>query len=95
MTTYDAKSIIIGRMKRPSKDDSTYPCFISLFQIHDPHKSGEVPEKILDFEHVRKVIINGLDISYQLAGNDLVIDNLSSFTLEEDGEVLTVSGKQK
>ena len=94
MTTYDAKSAIIGRMKRKDKDELTYPCFISLFKIHNPHKSGEVPEKILDFEHVRKVVINKLDLSYQLAGNDLVIDNLSSLTIVEDGEVLTVSGKQ-
>ena len=92
---YPVKSAIVGRMKRKSKDESTYPCFISLFNITAPHRSGQVPDKILDFERIRKVMIKGLEINYELAGNDLILDNLDELSVEQEGEVITVSGKQK
>lgn len=95
MALYKVKSVIIGRMKRKSKDETTYPCFISLFQIHEPHRSGQAPDKILDYEHVRKVFIKNLDVNYQLAGNDLILDNLEELSIEEDGEVITIKGRQK
>ncbi len=92
---YDAKSIIIGRKKRKSEDDDVSPCFIALFKINKPHTSGQVPEKILDFDAVRKVTISGLNCEYQLSGSDIVIDNLAELLIKEDGNVVHISGKQK
>lgn len=92
---HKAKSIIIGRMKRKSEEDLNCPCFVSLFQIHQPHKSGQVPDKILNFENIRKIELHGLDIEYQLAGNDIIVDNLSSVSIAQKGEVIVVTGKQK
>ena len=47
---YKTKSIIIGRKPRLDKDDySNRPCFISLFDINNPHKSSIAPKKIIDF----------------------------------------------
>ena len=92
---YDAKSIIIGRKKRKSEEDDFSPCFIALFKINKPHTSGQVPERILDFDAVRKVTISGLNCDYHLSGSDIVIDNLAELVIKEDGNVVHISGKQK
>lgn len=96
---YDVKSIIIGRKKRKSEDDEFSPCFVALFKINKPHKSGQVPDKILDFDSVRKVAICGLDCEYHLEGSDIIIDNLLELSIDEDKQkdctVIRISGKQK
>lgn len=92
MKKYKAKSIIVGR-KKGDKDD-VRPCFISMFNGNDPHKTGEVPFEVLDFDAIHKVVIQGLDISYLLPGNDLVVNNLDSFQVEVHGEHINLSGKQ-
>jgi len=91
---YKTKSIIIGRMKRPSKEDEDYPCFINLFNMNDPHKSGKVPEKMLDFPTVHKIMIKGLDVNYLLPGNDLVINDLEFVEIEVSEPHITITGKQ-
>ena len=92
---YDAKSIIIGRKKRKTEEDDFSPCFVALFKINKPHTSGQVPDKILDFDAVRKVTISGLSCEYHLSGSDIVIDNLTDLTIQLDGNVVHISGKQK
>lgn len=96
---YDAKSIIIGRKKRKSEDDEFSPCFIALFKINKPHKSGQVPDKILDFDLVRKVTITGLSCEYHLQGSDIIIDNLTELAIDEDKQkdctVIRISGRQR
>jgi len=92
---YPTKSIIIGRMKRPSEDDEDYPCFIHLFDMNDPHKSGKVPKEMLDFPKIHKVTIKGLDINYLLPGNDIIINNLESIDVEVDEPHIVITGKQK
>lgn len=91
---YDTKSIIIGRMKRENKDDEVYPCFVSLFDINDPHKTAEVPKKKLEFGGMHKVVIKGVDLNYLLAGNDLVINDLEYVEIEEDTPHLYIKGQQ-
>jgi len=91
---YKTKSVIIGRKKRPNKDDTDYPCFINLFNINDPHKSGQVPEQMLDFPKVHKVVIKGLDVNYLLPGNDIIINNLESVEIDVDEPHITIIGKQ-
>ncbi len=85
------RSVIIGRKKR---SEGYYPCFVHFFNIDDPHKTGKVPEKMLEFDKVHKVIIEGLDINYLLEGNDIVINWLESVSIEEKGPHLYISGKQ-
>ncbi len=92
---YDAKSIIIGRKKRKSDEDDVSPCFVALFKINKPHTSGQVPDKIIDFDAVKKVTISGLSCEYHLSGSDIVIDNLIDLTIQHDGNVIHISGKQK
>lgn len=96
---YNAKSIIIGRKKRKNEEDEFSPCFIALFKINKPHKSGQVPDKILDFDAVRKVTINNLSCDYHLEGSDIVIDNLVELNIDEipqkDAAIIQISGKQR
>lgn len=79
---YKVKSIILGRKNREHKTDDDYPLFISLFDINNPHTSGKVPKDMLDFPHIHKVIIKGLDINYLLGGNDIIINNLETITIQ-------------
>lgn len=92
MEQYKAKSIIVGRKK--GDDEDVRPCFISMFNGNDPHKTGEVPFEVLDFDAIHKIIIQGLDVSYLLPGNDLVVNNLESFDVDVHGEHIHLSGKQ-
>ncbi len=92
---YKTKSVIIGRMKRKDKEDDVYPCFVSLFDINDPHKTAEVPTKKLEFEDMHKIIIKNVDLNYLLAGNDLVINNLESIKIVDEEPHLYIEGKQK
>ncbi|MFA6888640.1 MAG: hypothetical protein WC254_04035 [Candidatus Woesearchaeota archaeon] len=92
---YDVKSIIIGRKKRKSEDDELIPCFIALFKINKPHTSGQVPDKILDFDAVEKVVIHDLTSEFELTGSDIVIDNLSELDISEAKNIISIKGKQK
>ncbi len=92
---HETKSVIIGRMKRENKDDDVYPCFVSLFDINNPHKTAEVPQKKFEYEGMHKIIIKGLDFNYLLAGNDIVINDLENIELKDDKPHLYISGKQK
>ncbi len=94
---YTAKSIIIGRKKR--KEGQEYsPCFIALFTANKPHRDGKVPDKILDFDEVRKVDVKGLDFEYQLEGSDIIIQDLTEVSIdeknEEDCHIISIRGRQ-
>ena len=67
-----------------------------LFDIHDPHKTSEVPKKMLEF-NVHRVKIHGLDINYLPAGNDILINRLKWIevgTEEDVAEHLLIKGEQ-
>lgn len=92
---YNTKSIIIGRMKRDNKDDEVYPCFVSLFDINDPHKTAEVPKEQFKFENMHKILLEGFEkVNYLLAGNDIVINDLEYVQIKEDSPHLIITGKQ-
>ena len=93
--TYPTKSVIIGRKKRPNKADEDYPCFVHFFDMNNPHRSGEVPKEMLDFAHMHKVIIKGLDVNYLLMGNDIVINHLREICLEDREGHLHITGVQE
>ncbi|MBI3031890.1 hypothetical protein HYY69_00295 [Candidatus Woesearchaeota archaeon] len=92
---YNTKSVILGRKKRSNPDDTKHPLFISLFTMNDPHKSGQVPDQIIDFPLIDRVDITGLDVIYLLGGNDLVINNLEYIEVETDKNYrVYIRGKQ-
>ncbi|RLE39317.1 hypothetical protein DRJ17_01190 [Candidatus Woesearchaeota archaeon] len=97
---YKAYSAIIGRKKRTeeqrAKDDDNRPVFVHLFDVHDPHKTTEVPKEMLDF-NVHRVKIHGLDVNYLPAGNDILINRLKWIevgTEEKEPKHLLIKGEQ-
>ncbi|MFC1698309.1 hypothetical protein ACFL1H_08290 [Nanoarchaeota archaeon] len=97
---YKTKSVIIGRKKRTEEQKAQdpsgqhKPCFIKFFDINDPHKTIEMPKEELEF-FIDKAQIDGLDIKYLLAGNDLVINDLEELDVEEKKDFIVITGKQK
>tara|TARA_Y100000034_G_scaffold133667_1_gene199799 strand:- start:52 stop:348 length:297 start_codon:yes stop_codon:yes gene_type:complete len=91
------KSIIIGKTKsKEQSENMDRPFFVSLFNINDPHVSKKVPVKRHDFESgIHKIIIKDLKIDYLLAGNDIVINDLTEVEFKKDNKGhLIVTGKQ-
>lgn len=96
MQRYKAKSALIARKKREDPEDYNHrPCFVSLFENNDPHLSMEGPKEVLEFSKKHKVIIKGLDVHYLLPGNDIVVNDLEEISVEEQGDFVFVTGKQK
>jgi|SRR3989344_2787521 len=95
MATYNVKSVTISR--KPGKDkDKPWTAFIGLFSENNPHLKGRAPIDVLEIKEVEKVRIHDLrNISYYLQGSDLVINDLSEVNLNKEGNILTLTGKQK
>lgn len=92
---YKVKSIMLGRKKREHRDDEAYPCYISLFDMNNPHTSGQVPKQTIDIPLIHKVVVKGLDLNYLLEGNDIVINDLDEIDLEVKEGHVYITGKQK
>jgi len=90
MTEYKTKSAIIGR----KKDAGRLFAFIALFDINEPHKSPNPPNKILEFPGARNVRIHDCNIKYMIAGNDIIINDLEKIDIEEKESRVTVKGYQ-
>ncbi len=92
---YETKSVIIGRKKREHDTDEAYPCFISMFDIRNPHTTGEVPKQTIDIPLAHKVIITGLDVNYLVEGNDIVINDLEKIDIRVEEGHIYIKGVQK
>ncbi|MBD3361234.1 hypothetical protein GF358_00410 [Candidatus Woesearchaeota archaeon] len=95
---YNTTSAMVG--KRGKRDEEgNCPIFVHLFNINDPHKTDKVPDKFLEFNNIHKIIIDGLAISYLLAGQDILINDLEYIKVKKDEydphHHLIISGKQK
>ena len=88
---YQAKAIIVGR----KKDSGQYGAFVALFDMNDPHKSGQAPKKVLDFLGCRNVKIFGFDCKFMVGGADIVINDIESLDIEDKDMRITIKGKQK
>jgi hypothetical protein len=96
MQTYKTKSVLIARKKRENPEDYNHrPCFVSLFDVNDPHLSIEGPKEVIEFSRKHKVLINGLNINYLLPGNDIVINDLEQIEISEKGDFVHITGKHE
>ncbi|MEA3378814.1 MAG: hypothetical protein U9Q69_04195 [Nanoarchaeota archaeon] len=95
MKKFKTKSVLIGRKKSISEKPDVRPCFVNLFKNNDPHKSGEAPFEVLEFDEVHKVIVQGLNLSYLLPGNDILVNDLDFLKIDVKGPHVLISGKQK
>ena len=94
---YKTKSAMVG--KRGKRDEEgNCPIFVHLFNINDPQKTDKVPDQFLEFEQIHKIIIKNLDVSYLLAGQDILINNLEFLEVKKDKydpeHHLVISGRQ-
>ena len=94
METYKAKSVTISR--KPGKDkDGLWSAFIGLFTENNPHLKARVPFKVIEIKNVEKVRINELkNISYYLAGNDVIINDLTKIIIDTKENIVTLTGEQ-
>ncbi|HLC88668.1 MAG TPA: hypothetical protein VJG49_01395 [Candidatus Nanoarchaeia archaeon] len=92
--TFKAKSITISR--KPGKDkEGLWTAFIGLFNENNPHLIAKEPFEVLDLKKVEKVRIKKLEnISYYLMGNDIIINNLVEVRIKQEGEIVTITGRQ-
>ena len=64
---------------------------IKLFKINDPHKTAELPTKMLEYGNIEKILLKKLNIDYYLEGNDLIINNLKQVKIEKKGNTVIIS----
>ncbi|MGV8087352.1 MAG: hypothetical protein ACP5N1_07005 [Candidatus Woesearchaeota archaeon] len=67
---------------------------IGLYDVNNPHKNNTFPTTIYEFSNIEKIRIKGLNLSYYLEGNDLVINDLEELLLIKDGTFLVLKGYQ-
>ncbi len=92
--TFKAKSITVSR--KPGKDKDTFKsAFIGIFNDNNPHLKAKEPIEVLELKEVEKVRFRDLrNISFYLLGNDIVINNLEEISIKQEGNIVTLMGKQ-
>ena len=95
MTSHKAKSVIVSR-KPNKKDRDLWSVMIALFKENNPHLKGREPFQVLEFKNVEKTRVKELrNISFYLAGNDLVINNLVKVNVGVEKGIVTLTGRQE
>lgn len=84
---------IVSRKPAVGKDDFK-TAVIGLYAENNPHKSGKFPSLIYEFTNIEKVRIKGLNVSYYLEGNDLIINDLEEIMIIHEGTFLVLKGYQ-
>jgi len=67
---------------------------IKLFNINNPHKTVEFPHTVYEFHNIEKVRIRRMNVSYYLAGEDVVINDLEELYIIKEGEKIILKGYQ-
>ncbi|SRR3989344_3290637 len=95
MAVYQVKSVVVSR-KPCEKKDGSWSAFIGLFSENNPHLKGRAPLKVVEIKKIEKVRIRDLrNISFYLAGNDIVINNLTEVSINDENGIVTLTGKQE
>jgi hypothetical protein len=84
---------IISR-KPALKSDEFKTASIGLYDTNNPHKSNIFPKVIYEFSNIEKVRIKGLNVSYYLEGNDIIINDLEELLIINEGKFLVLKGYQ-
>ena len=88
-----ATCAIISR--KPAVDKNSFKtAVIGLYDSNNPHKSGVFPHTVYEFSNIEKVRIKGLNVSYYLEGNDLVINDLEELLIIHENSFLVLKGYQ-
>ena len=79
---YTASCVLIGR--KPRGENVYKTAFVKLFDSKDPFLPGILPQDELEFENIKEVRIKDFELTYLLEGNDLLIQDVGTFTVSED-----------
>ncbi|MBN1792944.1 hypothetical protein JW826_04655 [Candidatus Woesearchaeota archaeon] len=93
--TVKTTSVLLSRMVKGSKDDDFKTAIFRFFSRNNPHLQEGFPNKIIQYTNTEKVRIMGLNVSYYLEGNDIVINDLEEVTLSHEGTKIFLTAKQK
>ena len=91
--TYNVKSVMIGRMPRKEGEMFKTASF-GFYDVNNPHITGEFPTDSIEVPNIEKVRIIGLQLTYYLEGNDLIINDLEELTVTPEEDSLVITGKQ-
>jgi len=89
----EATCAIVSR-KPQDKDDEFKTAVIGFYNENNPHKKGLFPFITYEFTNIEKIRIKGLNISYYLEGNDLIINDLEELMIIREDTFLVLKGYQ-
>lgn len=89
----DATCAIVSR-KPQNKVNDFKTAVIRFYDSNNPHKTGKFPSIEYEFTNIEKIRLKGLNISYYLEGNDLIINDLEELFLIHEDTLLIIKGYQ-
>ena len=84
---------IVSRKPAVNKD-AFKTAVVGLYDVNNPHKQGKFPHTVYEFSNIEKVRIKGLNVSYYLEGNDLIINDLEELMIIHAESFLVLKGYQ-
>ena len=92
--TVKAKSVLISRQPKASESDMHKTIILRFFDKNNPHKLGIFPNRTIIYTNTEKARLMGLNVSYYLEGNDIVINDLEELSISHEGSNIYIKGKQ-
>ena len=89
-----ATCAIIGRKPKESDKDEFKTAFVSLYDQNNAHKTGAFQTKMYEFTNIEKIRFKGLNVSYYLEGNDIIINDLEELFVIKEGPLIILKGYQ-
>jgi hypothetical protein len=81
--------------RKPAVDGNSFKtAVIGLYAVNNPHKSNTFPQTVYEFSNIEKVRIKGLNVSYYLEGNDIIINDLEELMIIHENTFLVLKGYQ-
>jgi hypothetical protein len=88
-----ATCAIVGR--KPAANKNAFKtATIGIYDMNNPHKQNKFPKVLYEFSNIEKVRFKGLNVSYYLEGNDIVINDLEELMIIHQGKFLVLKGYQ-
>jgi hypothetical protein len=88
-------SLLISRIHKEKDSDEFKIAALRFFDVNNPHKQQVFPRKVLKYTNTEKIRLMGLNVSYYLEGNDIVVNDLEEVEIVHEGNALYLKGKQK
>jgi len=88
-----ATCAIIGRRPRDAPEKFKNAS-IGIYDVNNPHKMDVFPKLEYEFSNIEKIRIKGLNVSYYLEGNDIIINDLEELFIIQEPNLLIIKGYQ-